>query len=234
MSAQPSESISYPSDAGATLFLLTVRGRPSVASIDEARSTHNATAGAPPSVAGARSLGDLSHNVFSGLDDADGELLFIDLWNSLSGLGMFFGNPQVQESASQLFAEREGVVWGPTEGFGNVGLPLPRGASVKAVGILRTTVTSVEKAADAFRAYTAETLNVGRMHGLVSHSTWARVTGPGEEPSSEVIGVDLWTDVTKMNDFYALRLGYDHLGPVFAGAPATSVWQSAPGDWIEW
>lgn len=30
------------------------------------------------------------------------------------------------------------------------------------------------------------------------------------------------------------RLGFDALGPVFAGEPATSVWRSAPGDWTEW
>ena len=29
-------------------------------------------------------------------------------------------------------------------------------------------------------------------------------------------------------------LGFDHLGPVFAGAPDTSVWRSAPGEWVEW
>ena len=31
-----------------------------------------------------------------------------------------------------------------------------------------------------------------------------------------------------------LGLGFDTLGPVFAGEPDTSVWQSASGDWTEW
>jgi hypothetical protein len=229
----PSENVTYPGDAGASLFLLTVRGRPAVASTEEARATHNATAGAPPSVAGARALGDLSHNVFTGIDNA-GDILFIDLWNSMSGLGTFFGNPAVQESASHLFAERDAVVWTATQGFGNFFLPLVAGTSVRAVGILRASVTSVEKAGDAFHAYASETINVGRMHGQASHSTWVRAAGPGEEPSTEVIGVDTWTDVEHMNAFYALGLGYNHLGPVFAGEPATSIWQAAPGHWVEW
>jgi len=43
-----------------------------------------------------------------------------------------------------------------------------------------------------------------------------------------VIGVDFWMDADRMNEYYALSLGFEHFGPVFAGAPDTSVWQSAP------
>ena len=53
-------------------------------------------------------------------------------------------------------------------------------------------------------------------------------------PVPEVIGVDLWMDAEKMNGYYDLGLGFDTLGPVFAGAPDTSVWQSASGGWTEW
>ncbi len=28
-----------------------------------------------------------------------------------------------------------------------------------------------------------------------------------------------------MNEYYELSLGFEHFGPVFAGAPDTSVWQ---------
>ena len=55
-----------------------------------------------------------------------------------------------------------------------------------------------------------------------------------KEQVPEVIGVDLWMDAEKMNGYYDLGLGFDALGPVFAGEPDTSVWQSAPGDWTEW
>ena len=185
-------------------------------------------------VAGARSLGDLSHNVYTGLGDSTGEILFIDIWNSLEGLGQFFANPQVQQAAGLLFAEREGVVWRPTSGFGDVHLPLPSGKSAQSVGILRATVSSLDKAAAAFTAYSAETLNRARAHGLASHAVWRRVPNPGEDPSTEVLGVDIWSDTARMNEFYDLGIGYDHLGPVFAGQPATSIWESAPGHWEEW
>jgi hypothetical protein len=234
MSAQPSETPAFPADAGPTTFLLTVRGRPVAASTEGARTTHNATAGAPQSVAGARSLGDLSHNVYIGLAEQSGEILFIDFWNSLGGLGQFFANPNVQEAAGQLFADREGVVWGQAPGFGSVYLPLPAGKSVQAVGILRATVSSVDKAASAFSAYSAETINQARAHGLASHTSWLRVPNPGEEPSTEILGVDSWTDAGQMNAFYDLSLGVDHLGTVLTSAPATSIWESAPGHWEEW
>jgi len=78
----------YPADAGAATYLLTVRGTTVPSTLDETRDIHNSTAGAPQSAAGARSLGDLSHNVYAPIGkDRDGELLFIDLWNSVSGLG---------------------------------------------------------------------------------------------------------------------------------------------------
>src|SRR5262249_42756971 len=83
----------YPPDAGAQPFLLTVRGTITAPSVADAREIHNSTAGAPPSVAAARSLGDLSHNVYASLGSSR-EILFIDVWNSLSGLGQFFANPQ--------------------------------------------------------------------------------------------------------------------------------------------
>ena len=78
----------YPADASAATYLLTVRGTTVPPTLDETRSIHNATAGAPQSAAGASALGDLSHNVYAPIGkDLDGQLLFIDLWNSMSGLG---------------------------------------------------------------------------------------------------------------------------------------------------
>ncbi len=168
------------------------------------------------------------------MNDGSDTILFIDHWNSLTGLGQFFGDPQVQAGAGQLFAERDAVVWGPTSGFGNHHLALPSGRSVTGVGVLRVAVSSLDAAAAAFTAYAAATINTARRHGLVSHSTWARVDNPGEAVAPEILGVDLWTDVEQMNAFYELRLGHEHLGPVFAGEPQTSAWRSAAGEWSEW
>ena len=224
-----------PPGAGAATFLLTVRGRAKAATTEEARTVHNSTAGNPAGVEAARSLGDLSHQVFTGYGDAQaGELLFIDFWNSLPGLGQFFSDPQVLAGADLLFGSRDAPVWSATSGFGGFHLTVPAGRAVTGVGLIRVPVSSLDKAADAFTAYTAATINASRRHGIVSHSVWSRVANPGERPDPEVIGVDLWMDAEKMTGYYDLGLGFDALGPVFAGAPDTSVWQSAPGDWTEW
>jgi hypothetical protein len=225
----------YPSDAGAATYLLTVRGKTVPADLEAARSMHNSTAGAPQSAAGARALGDLSHNVYAPIGkELDGQLLFIDFWNSVAGLNTFFSNPQVQEAAGQLFSTRDGIVWSRLEGFGGFHLPVPKGRSIGAVGLIQVAVTSVEQAADAFTGYTATTINTSRSYGIVHHSTWLRLPNPGEAPTQEVIGVDFWMDADRMNEYYDLSLGFEHFGPVFAGAPDTSTWRSAPGDWVEW
>ena len=183
-----SDDVSYPPDAGASTFLLTVRGKTVPATLEAARKLHNDTAGAPPSVAGARALGDLSHNVFAPVsDELGGELLFIDFWNSLAGLG-----------------------------------------------VLQVQVTALDRAAEAFTAYTAATINRSRGHGIVSHSAWTRVPNPGEEPANEIVSIDLWSDPGEMSRYYDLSIGFEHLGPVFAGEPRTSTWMSAPGEWVEW
>lgn len=228
-------SLAPPPGAGAATFLLTVRGKAKAATTDEARSVHNSTAGNPAGVAAARSLGDLSHQVFTGCGDAyAGEVLFIDFWNSLSGLGQFFSDPQVLAGADMLFSSRDAPVWAAAAGSGGFHLTIPAGKAVTGVGLIRVAVGSLDKAADAFTAYTAATINASRRHGIVSHSVWSRVPNPGEQVAPEVLGVDLWMDPGQMNAYYELGLGFDVLGPAFAGQPDTSVWQSAPGDWVEW
>ncbi len=178
--ADSEQALTYPADAGDDTFLLAVRGTPTTASLEEARRIHNATAGAPQSVAGARSLGDLSHNVYAPYgESASAELLFLDFWNSLSGLGQFFQNKMVQEAASQLFASRDGVVWARATGFGAFHLTVPSGPAPQGVGLIRAHVTSLEDAAKAFRAYSAATINVSRLHGIVSHSQYTRVPESG-------------------------------------------------------
>ncbi len=115
----PDTTTNYPADAAAATYLLTVRGTTVQSGVDATREVHNSTAGAPQSAAGARSLGDLSHNVYAPAGaELDGQLLFIDYWNSLSGLNTFFSNPQVEAVAGQLFSHRDGIVWSRLEGFG--------------------------------------------------------------------------------------------------------------------
>jgi hypothetical protein len=74
------QAVSYPADAGATTYLLTVRGKVAAPTVADVRELHNATAGAPQGIAAARSLGDLSHNVYSAVNDGSDTILFIDHW----------------------------------------------------------------------------------------------------------------------------------------------------------
>ena len=228
--------VKYPADAGATTYLLTVRGKVKTPTIADARELHNATAGSPDGVAAARALGDLSHNVYTSGGNGAGadELLFIDYWNSPTGFGQFFAGPQVQAGAAQLFADVEGVLWAPTSGFGDFHLATPDGAAPIGVGLLRVGVSSIEGAAPAFNAYAAATINTARRYGQVAHTTWSRLPNPGETLSLDVIGVDVWSDLEQMNAYYQLSLGVEHLGPVFADQPQTSVWRAADGHWTEW
>lgn len=102
-----------PSQHGMThnhgIVLLTIRGTLKTTKIEEAREIHNMTAGNTQGVAAARSLGDLSHNVYVPIGDAPGavsELLFLDLWNNVAGLQTFFSDAQVQAGGARMFATR--------------------------------------------------------------------------------------------------------------------------------
>ncbi len=121
----------------------------------------------------------------------------------------------------------------PAAGFGSYALPVPSGRSVGAIGLMRAPVSSYEAAAGAFHADAARKANASRQLGQVAHQLWVPVPMGAGEPSTEVLGVDYWLDESQMNEWYA-SASYDDLGPVFTGAPATSTWTTAGGDWIEW
>jgi hypothetical protein len=227
---------SYPADAGAEIYLLTVQGTPTSGSGANARDLHNATAGNPAGVAGAKALGDLSHNVFLPEDaggSADNRLLFLDTWNSPNGVGIFFSDPRVIEGGAALFAEREAVLWMPAAGFGGYTLPVPSGRSVASIGLLRAPVSSPGAAQAAFHADSASKINAARQAGQVAHTLWVPAPVPGATPALEVLGLDCWLDAIRMNDWYA-NADYAALAPAFAGAPVTSTWMSAGSDWVEW
>ncbi|HKE98851.1 MAG TPA: hypothetical protein VKG45_07975 [Actinomycetes bacterium] len=224
-----------PADAGADLFQLTVRGAPVPDSVEAARTLHNQTAGADANVAAARSLGDLSHNVYTPVGDDRHEMLFLDTWNSIQGLGRFFGNPQVLELAGRLFKDPDRVVWMPAEGFGSYALPSPSGRPPVGLGMLRAPLVSVEAAKAAFTAQTAAHINDSRRHGLVSHQVFMRMpAAPGEEAPLELLALEHWNDLDGMQRFYADLENFSEFTPAFAGTPDTSSWQAAPGSWREW
>lgn len=219
--------------SGAEVFLLTVKGTPRPESTQAARDLHNATAGAAQSIAGARALGDLSHNVFVPAGQLENVLLFIDTWNNPAGVGQFFSDHQVIDAAGKLFAERSATLWTAAQGFGNYMLPAPAGRSVSGVGMLRASIASVDAARPVFHADAGLHIASGRLDGQVGHQVWLPLPMPGTEPVLEVLALDFWLDADKMARHY--EEGYvSTLGPAFTAAPETSIWKSAGSDWIEW
>ena len=217
-------------------FQLVIRGQLEPTNLDEARQTHNRTAGDPQGVAAARALGDLSHNVFVPLADAKTaatELLILDTWNSIAGLEKFFSDPQVKGGGDMIFKQRDPVVWTLSDMAG-FSLLTPASRGERYVGLLRATVKSREQARAAFDGLYRETVNAARILGQVSHQVFYRLTPPGEPPSLELIGIDIWMDAEGMGKFYGDPKHVAPLGPVFAAPPAASVWKQPAGSWVEW
>jgi len=223
-------SLSSPS------ILLTVRGTLIPTVRDEARQLHNQTAGSPEGVAAARSLGDLSHNVFTPLPGApgaaDNELLFLDVWKNAEGVGTFFSDAQVQQGASMLFSDREAVLWMPADGAFSFELAAPMHLTGRYLGVARGPISDPQAAVGAFRATLEPTLSDARRLGQLSHQLYVRLPMPDQDAPAEVIGLDLWADANGMGEYYESLSGFE---AAFSGEPQTSVWEQATGGtWTEW
>jgi hypothetical protein len=219
------------------IYLLAIQGRLKPKTQEESRNVHNMTAGNPQGVAAARSLGDLSHNVYVSMNDtkgSHGELLILDLWNNLEGFGTFFADKQVQEGGNMIFASVENrELWTPAQDFHSFTLPAPPDKADRFVGLLRATVRSREAAKTAFGAF-AQTINAARLEGQVSHEIFFRMSDPGQPPSLELLGVDVWMDAEGMGRFYSDPKHMAPLGSIFTGPPQTSTWKRPAGSWVEW
>src|SRR5687768_13741005 len=150
------------------IFLFLLRGTLSPATLEEARQVHNATAGNDQGVAAARSLGDLSHNVFTSLEapkSGAGELLIMDLWNSFDGFQKFFSDPQVQQGGGMIFAQRDPTVWVRANEIRSFAIPSPRGKGDRCVGLIRGTVKSREAAQDILDGVARSSINAARKLG---------------------------------------------------------------------
>jgi hypothetical protein len=218
-------------------YLLAIRGTLAPKTLDAARKIHNETAGAPASIAAAKSLGDLSHMVYtpapqSALGPENFHIL--DIWNNLDGLNQFFANNEVQEQAGLIFTERDPVVWAPAEGFTGYHIPSPYGRNDRIVALVRGTVHSRDGARSQHNALTDGLLNKARLAGALSHDAYFRLAPPDATPSLEFFSVDVWMDAAGMGQFYQdPEFGSGFQG-LFAGEPTTSIWVHPAGDWAEW
>ena len=219
--------------------LLTVRGKMLPNSLEEMRVLHNRTAGSAPGIAAARSLGDLSHLVYSPfaspLSNAKpGELLFLDVWQSPKGIMDFFSNEQVIQSGTKLFSARDATIWMRAEGSFSYTLPAARGKSDRIVGMLRGPIGSPEKAIDIFRSVDIDAQRDARRRGLLSHEIFIKLSAPGDTSPPELLGMDVWSDRAGMAEHYGDATHMKALGSAFTGAPEPSAWEPAAGEWSEW
>lgn len=218
-------------------FLFTVRGEMAPANLEAGRKAHNLAAGSDQGVAAARSCGDLSHAVYVPVAPAAsgaGELLIIDYWNSPQGLQSFFSQLPEQTAETMLFREREAVLWQGTPGLPRVSLPAPAGKNERYVGLARGPVASREGAEKILTEAVRKAVNTARAKGLMSREWYFRMSPPGEKPSLEAIGVDVWFDADGMREVYSDPAEMAGLAGLFTGAPATSVWRKPAGAWVEW
>ena len=220
--------------------LLTVRGKMLPNSLEEMRVLHNRTAGSPPGIAAARSLGDLSHLVyapFAGLPQSTakpGELLFLDVWQSPKGIMDFFSNEQVIQQGTKLFSARDATIWVRAEGSFSYALPPARGKNDRIIGMLRGPIASPAKAIEIFRAVDINAQRDARRRGLLSHDLYIKLSAPGDASPPELLGIDVWSDRGGMAEHYGDATHMQALGGTFTGAPDPSAWEPAAGEWSEW
>ena len=224
-----------------SVFLLTIRGTLSPATLEAARKVHNQTAGDPAGIAAAKSLGDVSHMVYIPVDHdghdktkGAGEFLIMDLWTSIEGLNSFFADEHVQQGGALIFTERDPVVWTAAQGFTSYYIPAPFGMNDRFITTARATVNSMEEACELHNKAVAKTIGKARSAGNLSHESYFRLATPGSPESMEWLGVDVWMRPDEMMSLYEDPEFLEAFNHMFTGEADTAVWVHPKGDWTEW
>jgi hypothetical protein len=224
-----------------TLYLLTIRGTLSPATLEEARKVHNMTAGDPDGVAAAKSLGDVSHMVYVPIphdghakSNGAGEFLIMDLWCSIDGLNTFFADQHVQEGGAMIFRDRDPVVWVPAEGFTSFHIPTPFGNNDRIIAVVRGTVNSEEEAKELHNTAMTRSISKARKLGILSHEAYFRLAAPDSPQALEYFGVDVWMNREGVGGYYGDEEFLESFNHFFSVEATESVWVHPKGDWVEW
>jgi hypothetical protein len=239
------------------LLLHTTRGPMEPPTLDEARTLHNAFVGEgpQPGIEIARSLGDVSHEVYraadgaAGVSDAEaGELLFLDLWTAPEGMEAFFADPFAGEAGDRLYSARVESEWRPAPGAVSLQFPAAAGAPARFVVLVRAPVHSAGAAVAALDKAVVAGLGAARRRGQLSHqvfvhdpaSVGARPasnarhgSGPAAAPPVEVLAMSTWPTLDGLLEHHhdpAVTAGLEQAA---AGPVAVSVWEQA-GGFVEW
>jgi hypothetical protein len=242
------------------LTLHTTRGTLNPATLDEARTLHNSfvTGGPQPGIEIARSLGDVSHNVYAPAEGTGtlsgakpGELLFIDYWTSPDGMETFFANPFAQQAGDRLYSSREESEWMPAPGAFTFQVLAPAGTPARFLAMMRAPVRSTDDATAVLGKLIWGNLSAARSRGQVSHGLFIRPANveaarpasnarhrPGESPAGPadpagILAVDTWLTLDGLMEHYGDEAAMSGLDQALAGPPAASVWTQASG-FAEW
>ena len=243
-----------------TLILHTTRGMLNPQRLSEAQAMHNAfvTEGSQPGIEIARSLGDLSHNLYTPVEGlgklsaaSPGELLFIDSWADPGGMETFFSNPFAQGAGDRLYASREEAEWTPARDAFAFHVPAVAGTPARFVGMIRTPVRADSDAVTVLSEFTWTNLRTSRRLGHLSHQLFLRhavvvearpaanARRSGGENSTlpvepvEVLAVDLWPTLEGLTEHYRALLSRKGLDEALVASLTVSVWEAASG-FVEW
>ncbi|HKF35308.1 MAG TPA: hypothetical protein VKB35_00280 [Ktedonobacteraceae bacterium] len=204
--------------------------------LEATRSVHNRVAGAPEDVAAAKSLSDLSHMVYTPVDEQEASFVIMDLWTDLSGFNQFFSEPKRAERQAKagIFTQNEPVVWEPAEGFFAYHIPVPTGHHDRFFALLRGPVVSREQARTQVDQVRMTDIHKARAAGHLSHEAYFRLTQPGTPSSLEFLSVDGWFDLEGMMRYYQELDAGPALDGLFTAPPSTWLLKHPAGEWIEW
>jgi hypothetical protein len=243
-----------------TLILHTTRGILNPKTLDEARTMHNAfvTQGPQPGIEIARSLGDISHNVYTNAVGTGSlsaaspcELLFIDYWADPNGMEQFFSNPFAQEAGDRLFSSRDEAEWMLAPAAFTFQVPARAGTSARFIGMLRAPVRSAEDATAVLAKLVWKNLGASRRLGQLSHHLFVReafvvaarpasnaprsggesIVAPTEPV--EILAVDFWSTHEGLKEHCGDAMAMSGLDEALAGPRALSVWEPVSG-FSEW
>jgi hypothetical protein len=239
------------------LLLHTTRGPMEPSTLDGARALHNAFVGEgpQPGIEIARSLGDVSHQVYraadgaSGVSDAEaGELLFVDFWTAAEGMEAFFANPFAGEAGDRLYSARAESEWHPAPGAVSLQFPAATGAPARFVVLVRAPVHSAGAAVASLDKAVVAGLGAARRRGQLSHQVFVRDpaelgarpasnarhgAAPRATPSVEVLAMSTWPTLDGLLEHHRDPATAAGLEQAVAGPVAISVWEQA-GGFVEW
>jgi hypothetical protein len=223
------------SQSPSQIYLFTLFGT-RAHSLEVMRQNHNRVAGAPEDVAAAKALSDLSHMVYTAVDEQSAAFVIMDLWTDPGGFNQFFTEPEraKRQATSGLFTQQEPVLWEPAEGFFTYHLPVPTGHNDRFFGLLRGSVTSREQARTLVNQGRMDDLHKARAAGHLSHEVYFQLTQPGAPESLQFLAVDGWFDLEGMLRYYEDLDAGPALEGLFTAHPSTWVLQHPAGEWIEW